>query len=87
MKSTDLHFKSGSRKSGSTEKKQQDSLQFSIHVISFSMHEQRKTLEITRSVPSIESKFTGRTDAEAPIVRPLDVKIQLTGKDLDAWKD
>ena len=33
--------------------------------------------------------FTGRTDAEAkaPIVWPLHVKSQFTGKDLDAGKD
>ena len=31
--------------------------------------------------------FTGRTDAEAPILRPLDVKSRLTGKDPDAGKD
>ena len=29
----------------------------------------------------------GRTDAEAPILRPPDVKSQLIGKDLDAEKD
>ena len=31
--------------------------------------------------------FIGRTDAEAPILWPLDVKSQLTGKDPDAGKD
>ena len=31
--------------------------------------------------------FTGRTDAEAPIVWPRDTKNWLTGKDLDAEKD
>ena len=31
--------------------------------------------------------FTGRTDAEAPILWPPDVKSQLTGKDPDAGKD
>ena len=31
--------------------------------------------------------FTGRTDAEAPILGPPDVKSQLIGKDLDAGKD
>ena len=33
--------------------------------------------------------FIGRTDtvAEAPILRPLNAKSQLTGKDLDAGKD
>ena len=33
--------------------------------------------------------FTGRTDAEAeaPILRPLDVKSQPVGKDPDAGKD
>ena len=31
--------------------------------------------------------YVGRTDAEAPILWPPDVKSQLTGKDLDAWKD
>ena len=33
--------------------------------------------------------FTGRTDteAEAPILWPIDVKGQLTGKDSDAGKD
>ena len=30
--------------------------------------------------------FTGRTDAEAPILWPPDVKSQLTGKDSDAGK-
>ena len=30
---------------------------------------------------------TGRTDAEAPIIWPPDVKTQLTGKDPDAGKD
>ena len=29
----------------------------------------------------------GRTDAEAPILWPLDVKSQLIGKDPDAWRD
>jgi len=29
----------------------------------------------------------GRTDAEAPILWPLDVKSQLTGKDPDAGRD
>ena len=31
--------------------------------------------------------FIGRTDAEAPILWPLDVKSQLIGKDPDAGKD
>ena len=31
--------------------------------------------------------FIGRTDAEAPILKPLDEKSQLTGKDPDARKD
>ena len=31
--------------------------------------------------------FIGRTDAEAPILWPPDVKSQLTGKDPDAGKD
>ena len=31
--------------------------------------------------------FIGRTDAEAPILGPPDVKRQLTGKDPDAGKD
>ena len=31
--------------------------------------------------------FTGRTDAEAPIFWPPDVKNQLTGKDPNAEKD
>ena len=31
--------------------------------------------------------FIGRTDAEAPILWPPDVKSQLIGKDLDAGKD
>ena len=31
--------------------------------------------------------FTGRTDAEAPILWPPDAKSQLIGKDSDAWKD
>ena len=31
--------------------------------------------------------FTGRTDAEAPILRPPDMKSQLIGKDPDAGKD
>ena len=31
--------------------------------------------------------FIGRTDAEAPILWPLDAKIQLIGKDPDAAKD
>ena len=31
--------------------------------------------------------FTGRTDAEAPILWPLDGKSQLIGKDPDAGKD
>ena len=30
--------------------------------------------------------FTGRTDAETPILWPPDAKNWLTGKDLDAWK-
>ena len=33
------------------------------------------------------SIFTGRTDAEAPILWPPDDKNRLTGKDLDAGKD
>ena len=31
--------------------------------------------------------FIGKTDAEAPILWPPDVKSQLTGKDSDAGKD
>ena len=31
--------------------------------------------------------FIGRTDAKAPVVWPLDVKSQLSGKDRDAGKD
>ena len=31
--------------------------------------------------------FTGRTEAEAPILEPLDAKSQLIGKDPDAGKD
>ena len=31
--------------------------------------------------------FIGRTDAEAPILWPLDVKNRLIGKDPDAGKD
>ena len=31
--------------------------------------------------------FIGRTDAEAPILWPLDAKSRLTGKDPDAEKD
>ena len=31
--------------------------------------------------------FTGKTDAEAPILWPPDAKSQLTGKDPDAGKD
>ena len=31
--------------------------------------------------------FVGRTDAEAPILWPPDVKSQLIGKDSDAGKD
>ena len=31
--------------------------------------------------------FIGRTDAEAPVLWPPDVKSLLTGKDLDAGKD
>ena len=31
--------------------------------------------------------FTGRTDAEAPMLWPLDMKSRLTGKDPDAGKD
>ena len=31
--------------------------------------------------------LTGRTDAEAPILWPRDVKSRLTGKDPDAGKD
>ena len=31
--------------------------------------------------------FIGKTEAEAPIVSPPDVKSQLTGKDPDAGKD
>ena len=34
--------------------------------------------------PSI---FIGRTDAEAPILRPPDAKSRLTGKDSDAGRD
>ena len=32
-------------------------------------------------------KFTGRTDAEAPVLRSPDIKSQLTGKDPDAGED
>ena len=35
----------------------------------------------------INSIFIGRTDAEAPILWPLDVKNRLIGKDPDAGKD
>ena len=31
--------------------------------------------------------FTGRTDAEAPVLQPPDAKSQLIGKDPDAGKD
>ena len=31
--------------------------------------------------------FTGRTDTDAPILRPPDVKSRLIGKDPDAGKD
>ena len=31
--------------------------------------------------------FTGRTDAESPIIWPPDAECQLMGKDLDAGKD
>ena len=31
--------------------------------------------------------FIGKTEAEAPIIWPLDVKSQLIGKDPDAGKD
>jgi len=31
--------------------------------------------------------FTGRADAEAPILRPPDMKTRLTGKDPDTGKD
>ena len=31
--------------------------------------------------------FIGRTDAEAPIIWPPDVKSQIIGKELDAGKD
>ena len=31
--------------------------------------------------------FIGRTDAEAPILWPADLKSRLIGKDPDAWKD
>ena len=31
--------------------------------------------------------FFGRTDAEALILGPPDVKSQLTGRDPDAWQD
>ena len=31
--------------------------------------------------------FIGRTDAEAPILWPVDVKTQFNGKDPDAGKD
>ena len=32
-------------------------------------------------------KFTGRTDAEAPVLRSPDIKSQLTGQDPDAGED
>ena len=35
----------------------------------------------------INAEYTGRTDAEAPIFWPLDVKSQLIGKDPHAGKD
>ena len=53
-----------------------------------------KTLESpldSKEIKPVNTKgiFTGRTDAEAeaPILWPLDVKDQLTGKDPDAGKD
>ena len=43
-----------------------------------------KPVNPTRNQPRI---FIGRTDAEAPILWPLDAKSRLIGKDLDAGKD
>ena len=46
-----------------------------------------------KEVKSVNAKgnqswiFTGRTDAEAPILLPPDAKNQLIGKDPDAGKD
>ena len=42
--------------------------------------------EIKTVPPKGNQIFTGRTDAEVPILWPPDVKRQLTGKDLDAGK-
>ena len=54
-----------------------------------------KTLEspLDYKIKSVKPKgnqprvYTGRTDAEAPILWPPDTKSQLTGKDPDAEKD
>ena len=55
-----------------------------------------KTLESlldSKEIKSVNPKgnlpciFIGRTDAEAPILWPSDVKSQLTGKDPDAEKN
>ena len=49
----------------------------------------RKEIKPVSPKGSQPSVFTGRTDSEAEvaILWPLDVKSQLTGKDLDAGKD
>ena len=39
------------------------------------------------NVQSVRRTAIERTDAEAPILWPLDVKSQLIGKDIDAGKD
>ena len=57
---------------------------------------QEKTLESpldSKEIKPVNPKgnqsriFIGRTEAEAPILQPPDVKSQLTGKDPDAGKD
>ena len=43
--------------------------------------------EIKLVNPKGNQSFTGRSDAEAPILWPSDVKSRLFGKDPDAGKD
>ena len=46
-----------------------------------------KEIKPVNSNGNQSSLFIGRTDAEAPILWPPDVKSQLTGKDPDGGKD
>ena len=46
-----------------------------------------KEIQLVHPKGNQPSVFIGRTDAKAPILRPLDAKSQLIAKDPDAWQD